>query len=96
MKMSLPGLITTIGIIILGVVDLFFVLFKGTGSSVSDFLIRAGFKAPVIVFALGYIAGHLTSYMKLSPDLATADEWEKLCEQCKDKEDAKVQTGSQS
>lgn len=79
MKMSLPGLITTIGIIILGIVDLFFVLFKGTGSSVSDFLIRAGFHSPVMVFAFGFVCGHLFGMMKLRPDLATPDELEQLC-----------------
>jgi hypothetical protein len=81
MTMSLAGLITTIGIIILGVADLFFVLFQGTGSSVSDFMIRAGFKAPMIVFALGYVAGHLTGYMRLRPDLATKEELDQMCKE---------------
>lgn len=65
MTMSKAGLITTIGVITLGIVDLVFVLFTGTGSSVSNFMILAGFKAPMIVFCLGYVAGHLTGYMKL-------------------------------
>lgn len=79
MKMSLPGLITTIGIITLGIVDLFFVLFKGTGSSVSDFLIRAGFHSPVMVFAFGFVCGHLFGAMKLLPDKASKDELDQLC-----------------
>jgi hypothetical protein len=61
--MSMAGLVTTILIITLGIVDLCFVLFGGTGSSVSSFLINAGFKSPVFVFGLGYICGHLTGYM---------------------------------
>lgn len=65
MRMSLAGLITTIGIITLGIVDLCFVLFTGTPSTVSDFLIRTGFKAPMVVFAFGFVCGHLFGYMKL-------------------------------
>jgi len=65
MKMSLTGLILTIGIIVLGIYDLVVVLLNGTGSSVSDFLIRAGFKSPVLVFAFGFVCGHLFGYMKL-------------------------------
>lgn len=61
--MPLAGLVTTIGVIVLGTFDLCCVCFKGTGSSVSNFLINAGFRSPVYVFALGYIAGHLTGYM---------------------------------
>lgn len=68
MTMSLAGLITTIGIITLGIVDLCFVLFKGTGSSVSNFMIQAGFKSPMLVFAIGFICGHLFGYMKLEKE----------------------------
>jgi len=65
LTMPLAGLITTIGIITLGIIDLFFVLFKGTGSSVSNFLVQAGFKAPMVVFAFGFVCGHLFGYMRL-------------------------------
>lgn len=61
--MSMAGLVTTILITIAGVVDLYFVLISGTGSSISNFMINAGFKSPMVVFALGYLAGHLTGYM---------------------------------
>lgn len=79
MNMKLSGLITTIGVIILGIIDMCFVLFKGTGSSVSDFLIRAGFHAPMMVFAFGFVYGHLFGNMKLKPDLATPEELDKMC-----------------
>lgn len=65
MTMSLAGLITTIGVITLGIVDMCFVLFRGTGSSVSNFLILAGFKSPVMVFAFGFVCGHLFGKMRL-------------------------------
>lgn len=68
LTMPLAGLITTILIVVLGVVDLVFVLFTGTGSSVSNFLIQSGFKSPVLVFAFGFIAGHLFGYMKLEKE----------------------------
>lgn len=79
MRMSLAGLITTIGIIILGITDLCFVLFTGTPSTVSDFLIRCGFKAPMVVFAFGYVCGHLFGTMKLEPEVADKDELEQIC-----------------
>lgn len=63
--MSIAGLLVTIGVITLGIVDLCFVLFKGTPSTVSDFLIRCGFKAPMVVFAFGFVCGHIFGYMKL-------------------------------
>lgn len=59
----MAGLVTTILIITLGIVDLCFVLFGGTGSSVSSFLINAGFKSPVFVFGVGFVCGHLFGYM---------------------------------
>lgn len=68
MTMSLTGLVVTIVIIGLGIFDLTMVLFKGTGSSVSDFMIRAGFHAPMLVFAVGFVCGHLFGYMKLEKE----------------------------
>jgi hypothetical protein len=61
--MSWSGLITTILIIVLGIADLCFVLFAGTGSSVSSFLVNAGFRSPVFCIALGFVNGHLTGQM---------------------------------
>lgn len=61
--MSKAGLITTIGITTLMIIDLFFVLFGGTGSSISNFMINVGFKSPMVVFGMGYLMGHLTGYM---------------------------------
>jgi len=62
-SMPLAGLIVTVLIIILGIVDLCFVLVGGTGSSVSSFLINVGFKSPVFVFAVGFVCGHLFGMM---------------------------------
>jgi hypothetical protein len=63
-KMPLAGLLTTIGIITLGIVDLVFVLLNGTGSTVSTFMVNVGFSAPMVVFAVGFICGHLFGYMR--------------------------------
>lgn len=65
MTMSRAGLVTTILVIALGVYDLIEVLVSGTGSSVSNFLIQAGFRAPLLVFAIGFVCGHLFGYMKM-------------------------------
>lgn len=61
--MNLASLITTILIITLGIFDLCFVVFGGTQSSVSRFLVDLGFKDPIIVFTFGFVCGHLFGYM---------------------------------
>lgn len=61
--MSTIGLIVTILIIVLGILDLVVVVWKGTGSSVSDFLIRAGLTSPMITFTFGFVCGHLFGRM---------------------------------
>lgn len=58
-NMSNTGLITTILVIALMCWDLVSVLVGGTGSSVSNFLINAGVKSPVICFGMGWICCHL-------------------------------------
>ena len=63
MTMSKPGLLVTILVIVLGTVDLCFVVFGGTGSSVSNFLINAGYKSPVFIIGVGFVCGHLYGQM---------------------------------
>lgn len=62
--MSKAGLILTICITVLGIFDLYYVLFSGTGSSVSAFLVAHGFSAPAMVFTFGFLAGHLFGAMQ--------------------------------
>lgn len=57
--MSTTGLLTTILVIGLMCYDLVVVLLNGTGSSVSNFLINAGVRSPVICFGVGWICSHL-------------------------------------
>jgi len=64
--MRRTALITTIVVITLGIYDLATVAFTGVGSSVSQFLVDSGFKAPVMVFAFGFVCGHLFGYMSPS------------------------------
>ena len=69
MNMPIAGLVLTIAVITLGIVDLCFVLFNGgTPSSISNWMIQVGFKAPMVVFAFGFVAGHLFGYMKLEKE----------------------------
>jgi hypothetical protein len=63
--MTPAGLITTILIITLGIVDLCFVVFGGTSSSVSQFLINAGYASPTFMLGLGFVLGHLFGPMFL-------------------------------
>ncbi len=57
--MSRTGLLTTIFVITLMIYDLTCVLLTGTGSSVSNFLINAGIRSPIICFGFGWIMCHL-------------------------------------
>ena len=63
-EMGTAPLVTFILIVILGIYDLGVVVFGGTSSSVSNFLINAGFSSPVFVFAVGAVCGHLFWYMQ--------------------------------
>lgn len=64
-KMKTTALVTTTGIIILGIYDLVCVtLGAGTDLSVSRFLVNAGVQAPMVVFTIGFVCGHLFGYMK--------------------------------
>lgn len=63
MTMSPAGLTVFIMLIVGGTIDLGFVLFGGTGSSVSNFLINAGFKAPLFSIMVGACCSHLWFYM---------------------------------
>lgn len=65
--MPIAGLITTIVFTTLMIVDMYFVLFTGTGSSISNYLVNTGYASPMFVFGFGYLAGHLTGYMKPKP-----------------------------
>lgn len=57
--MNTAGLVVFIAVLGLAIYDLIVVLRKGTGSSVSQFLIRAGFKSPLVVSAFAMSFGHL-------------------------------------
>jgi len=70
MTMSKTALITFISLIAFALFDLGMVIFGGTGSSVSNFLINVGIKSPIFCFTLGCTVGHLF-YM-----MAPEDQWE--------------------
>lgn len=61
--MPLAGLVVTIAVITLGIVDLALVLWGGPGKSISNFLVKTGLKSPMVVFAFAFTAGHLFGYM---------------------------------
>lgn len=65
MQLTMPpaGLLFTMLITTMGIVDLWFVLIKGTGTSFSNFLVNAGLKDPMVVAAFMFLAGHLFGYM---------------------------------
>lgn len=63
--MKTTALVTTGGIITLGIYDLVAIVVGGdTSLTVSQFLVNIGFKTPMVVFAIGFICGHLFGYMK--------------------------------
>lgn len=62
--MPLAGLVLFILCLILAFVDLFLVLWGGTGRSVSSFMLNLGFgKGRFTIFAFGCTIGHLFFYM---------------------------------
>lgn len=64
MQMSVTGLAVTILIIFLGIYDLVVVLLnKDTAHSVSDYLIKAGWKRPMITATFAFVLGHLYGNM---------------------------------
>jgi hypothetical protein len=67
MDMSWAGCITVIGFTVLMLIDLWFVLFRGKGGTVSNFLVRAGF-TPTISVGAGLLIGHLFTTMTACPD----------------------------
>ncbi len=68
LTMNKGGLALTIAVIGLGIYDLIAVLVNGVGSSVSNFLVGHGFHAPLMVFAFGFVAGHLFGDMRLKTE----------------------------
>lgn len=75
--MMLPvGLFVFIGIIVLGIIDLYYVLFKKTSSSVSQFLITTAFRSPFVSFTFGCVVAHLFFYMY--PAGESSGIWERL------------------
>ncbi len=64
LTMKTTALVTTTLIIILGIYDLVCVTLGDESISVSAFLVNVGFTSPMVVFAIGFICGHLFGYMK--------------------------------
>jgi len=65
--MTKTAIVTTAGIIFLGIWDLVAVFFTegGESASVSRFLINVGFDAPMVVFAFGWVGGHVFGYARV-------------------------------
>jgi len=62
--MKLTGVIVTGAVIALGIYDLVVVVGDmGIQYSVSRFLQNAGLEAPMVTFAIGFVAGHIFGYM---------------------------------
>ena len=59
LTMSPAGLAFTILVTIIGIVDLWLVVFKGTGNTISNFLVGNMNVVPTIPFTLGWMACHL-------------------------------------
>lgn len=78
MTMSRTGLIVFIFLIAGALVDLGFVLFGGTGSSVSNFLINVGFKSPIFSFTVGATVAHLFFYMTPEAEWKEHTPWARI------------------
>lgn len=56
-------MVVTCGVVALGIYDLVVVVSGGVELSVSRFMQTVGLQAPLIVFAIGFICGHIFGYM---------------------------------
>jgi hypothetical protein len=64
-SMKTTALVTTIGIITLGIYDLVVVsIGQGESLSVSRFLINVTYLSPMFVFAVGVVCGHIFCSVK--------------------------------
>lgn len=63
LTMNPAGLVLTILFTILMIYDLWLVVFRNTGSSLSTWFVNAGLKDPVIVAVFFFLFGHLAGYM---------------------------------
>lgn len=61
--MTTTGLVVFVGILSLAIYDLFKVIKKGTGSTVSQFLVTTAFRSPVVSFGFGATVSHLFFYV---------------------------------
>ncbi len=57
--MSQTGLVIFILVIILGIWDLYCLVFRGDASTVSRWVLKATKLSPVFAFVLGCVVGHL-------------------------------------
>lgn len=63
LTMHVAGLAFFILVIIGGIVDGILVFVRGTGSTISQFLITTAFRSPMFTFTFGCAMGHLFMYM---------------------------------
>lgn len=63
-SMSTTGVVVLTTLIVLGLFDLYMVVFKGVGSSISNFVVETGQYSPVFTFVSGVVTGHLFLPMK--------------------------------
>lgn len=63
-SMSTPGLIVFIIFVAAGIYDFALVLFSGTGSSISAFMVDAGIRSPLWLCVLSMVIGHFVFGMR--------------------------------
>lgn len=63
-EMKPAGLVVFIAFIVVGIIDLGFVVFGGTGTTISAFMVDAGLRSPFWVLVFGIVVGHLVFGMK--------------------------------
>ena len=61
--MTKTAIVVTATVIALGIYDLYAFASEGVTSTISRFMQEAGLNAPVIVFSVGFICGHIFGYM---------------------------------
>lgn len=63
-QMNKTGLVIFIAFIVAGIYDFGLVVFRGTGSSISAFMVDAGVRSPLWMCVLCLVIGHFVFGMK--------------------------------
>lgn len=67
-EMNKTGLVIFAALLVLGLYDLYCIVFNGISSTISNYLTNVGFTSPIFNFVIGAICGHALFPMQPKKD----------------------------